>query len=136
MPVALMPQTATSSGQIAAQPGMPMVVPRGVVKPATSAGTPIRRVSRSVDTGSVPTLLWVVNAVACAGANFRNHANGFTSAATRRSTPLTTKVSTAQTAYVMASRPASDQMRERSSAAFETATAVSASTAYGVNAMT
>src|SRR6478735_272850 len=136
MPVALMPQTATSSGQIAAHPGIPIVVPRGAVKPATSAGTPIRRVSRSVVTGRVPTLLWVVNAVAWAGANLRNHANGLTSAPTRNRTPLTTKVSTAHTAYVMASRLASDQMRERSSAAFDTAVAVSASTAYGVNQMT
>ena len=89
MPVALMPQIATRSGQIAAQPGMPRLAPSGAVKPAISRGTPMRRVSTSVVTGRVPMLLWVVKAVVCAGRNDRNHVRGLTSAATRSRTPLT-----------------------------------------------
>ena len=69
-----MPQTAISIGQMPAQPGMPIVVPSGAVKCATSGCTPTLRVSCAVVTGSVPTLLWVVNAVSCAGKILRKNA--------------------------------------------------------------
>ncbi len=68
-----MPQTATMIGQMPAQPGMPIVLPSGAVKWAISEWTPTWRVSRAVVTGSVPTLLCVLNAVSCAGKILRKN---------------------------------------------------------------
>ena len=83
-----MPQTAIRIGQMPAQPGMPIVVPSGAVKCAISGCTPTLRVSCDVVTGSVPTLLCVVNAVSCAGKILRKNATTGTFANTLRITPL------------------------------------------------
>ena len=92
-----------------AQPGMPIVVPSGAVKCATSALTPTSRVRRDVVTGSVPTLLCVVNAVICAGAILRKKGTTGTWANTLSSTPLTAYVCRKHAPHTSASNPTSDQ---------------------------
>ena len=74
---ALIVKIASSTGQIAAQPGMPKVVPIEPAKDAVSVGTPMSSCSLIL-AGNVPKELCVVNAINHAGKNFFWNLNGFT----------------------------------------------------------
>ena len=87
-------------------------------------------------TGSVPTLLWVVNAVSWAGKILRKNATGDTRATPRRSAPLITNAWKKQQNHVSPSSPSSDQNSLPRLELRPTVVAVIATIAYGVSRIT
>lgn len=83
-----MVNTADSIGHTPAHPGIPMVVPMGVVKFAMSAPTPMVPIWRMLN-GSVATLDYVVNAVVCAGNTALKNVSAGTLATSFTSAPFT-----------------------------------------------
>lgn len=130
-----MVNTADSIGHTPAHPGMPMVVPIGVVKFATSAPTPTVPSCRMLS-GSVATLDCVANAVVCAGSTALKNVKGGTCATNFSNSPLTTN------AWMMLStKPSTRMLSSASSAsALDVVAAVevapSTTTAYGVSSTT